>query len=50
MGISAILVGAGAALEVLARRQAQGLGFPWMFMISVACFFANVAIIVGHRL
>jgi hypothetical protein len=49
MGVSAMLVGIGAGFEVLARRQTQGLGFPWMFLISVACFFVNVAIIAAHR-
>lgn len=49
LGVSAALVIAGGLFEVGARRMGGGRGFPWMFALSVACFFFNVAIIVAHR-
>ncbi|MBL8535804.1 MAG: hypothetical protein JNM59_00210 [Hyphomonadaceae bacterium] len=49
VAVSGGLVALGALLEVLARQRSPGLGFPWMFAISVAAFFVNVAIIVSHR-
>jgi len=49
MAVSAGLVIAGGALEVVARREPHSHGFPWLFALSVFCFLANVAIIVAHR-
>lgn len=50
LALSALLVGAGAVLEVLARRGTHRHGFPWLFLFSVACFAANAAIVLGHRI
>jgi cytochrome bd-type quinol oxidase subunit 2 len=48
LGVSAILVALGAALEVNARRS-HAHGFPWLFAFSVACFLINAAVILAHR-
>jgi len=47
--VSAGLVAAGGWLEVRSRRHGHVHAFPWLFAISVLCFFANLAIILAHR-
>ena len=49
VGLSAGLVTLGAWLEVSARRNHPGLGFPWLFAFSVLCFLLNVGVILTHR-
>jgi hypothetical protein len=49
LALSAFLVSAGGLMEVLARRGRQGLPFPWLYVMSLCCFAANVAIIAVHR-
>ncbi|MBY0564216.1 MAG: hypothetical protein K2P58_08515 [Hyphomonadaceae bacterium] len=46
---SAILVAIGAVFEVLARRERAASKFPWLFAISVGCFFVNAAIVLSHQ-
>lgn len=46
--ISAALVILGGWLEVSSRKHHRH-GFPWLFAFSVACFAANVTIILVHR-
>ncbi len=46
---SAALVAGGGVLEVAARRGQPARGFPWLFLMSVACFAFNVTIILLHR-
>jgi hypothetical protein len=48
-GLSGILVAAGAWMEVRARRARASTGFPWLFALSVFCFFANVGVVLAHR-
>jgi hypothetical protein len=48
LGLSAAFVAVGGALEAAARRR-RPMGFPWLFAFSVACFLANVAIVLFHR-
>jgi len=48
LSLSALLVAIGAGLEVAARRNGPK-PFPWLFALSVACFFFNVAVILLHR-
>jgi len=49
LAASAALVVGGGVLEVVARRGPHAHGFPWLFSVSVACFAANVAIVLAHR-
>ena len=49
VGLSAALVALGAWLEVGARRNHPGQGFPWLFAFSVLCFLINVGVILAHR-
>jgi hypothetical protein len=49
LGVSALLVSTGGAMEFLARRGRSGLPFPWLYAMSLCCFGANVAIIAVHR-
>ena len=49
VGLSAALVTLGAWLEVSARRNHPGQGFPWLFAFSVLCFLLNVGVILAHR-
>lgn len=46
LAVSALLVAAGGALELRARRPGQA--FPWLFAVSAACLAINSAIIVAH--
>src|SRR6185295_16526163 len=48
LALSAVLVLAGGWMEVAARRNHRH-GFPWLFALSVGCFFANALIILAHR-
>jgi hypothetical protein len=43
------LVLLGAGLEYAVRRRHRDVAFPWLFALSVSCFFLNVAIIASHR-
>lgn len=45
--LSAALVATGGVLEA---RRLHRHGFPWLFAVSVLCFLANVAIVLGHRI
>lgn len=47
--LSVVLVAIGGALELIARKQGRGRGFPWLYAISVGCFLINVAILAAHR-
>ncbi|PZO52091.1 MAG: hypothetical protein DCF16_10095 [Alphaproteobacteria bacterium] len=47
--LSAALVAVGGWLEARSRRNGHSHAFPWLFALSVLCFFANVAIILLHR-
>lgn len=49
LAVSAALVVIGGALEVIARRNVRAQAFPWLFLISVACFLVNVLIVLAHR-
>lgn len=49
MAASAGLVIGGGLLELSSRRARAGRGFPWLFMMSAACFASNVTIILLHR-
>ena len=49
VGLSAALVAVGAWMEVSARRNHPGQGFPWLFAFSVLCFLINVGVILAHR-
>lgn len=46
---SAALVSVGGALELLAWRAGPTRRMPWLFLVSVACFAANVLIVLAHR-
>lgn len=46
---SALLVSVGAALELAAWRAGARPGVPWLFAMSLLCFFVNAAIVLGHR-
>jgi hypothetical protein len=48
LAVSAALVLAGGWMEHLSRRLHRH-GFPWLFALSVGCFFVNALIIVAHR-
>lgn len=48
LGVSAVLVVAGALLEWLSRRASARSGAPWLFGLSVAAFFVNFAIVASH--
>ncbi len=48
--LSAALLVVGAGLELRARLRRRVSGFPLLFLLSGLCFFANVALILGHRL
>lgn len=47
--VSALLVVLGGVLEGRARRAGGGAGFPWLFAVSVLCFFLNTGIVLLHR-
>lgn len=49
LGVSALLVLTGAALELNSRRGAHAHSFPWLFAFSVVCFLGNAALIAAHR-
>jgi hypothetical protein len=49
LALSAALVTIGGVMEVNARRSHDHKGVPWLFVMSVCCFVANVAIIAVHR-
>jgi hypothetical protein len=47
--LSAALVVVGGGLEGLSRRVRKSQGLPWLFVFSVLCLVANLALIVIHR-
>ena len=49
LAASAALVAGGGALELAARRGQASRGFPWLFLMSAACFALNVTILLAHR-
>ena len=48
--LSAFLLAMGGGLELRARLGRRMTGFPLLLLLSALCFFANLALIVGHRL
>lgn len=48
LALSAVLVVAGGWMELAARRT-HNHGFPWLFVLSVACFLVNASIVIAHR-
>jgi hypothetical protein len=49
LAVSAALVVGGGWLEVSHRRHGHQAGFPWLFVLSAACFVFNVGIVLAHR-
>jgi hypothetical protein len=49
LALSAILVTLGGVMEFNARKACRARGAPWLFLMSVCCFVANIAIIAVHR-
>lgn len=49
LGLSAAFVALGAVLEIRARRGGARHGFPWLFMLSLGCFLANLTIVGLHQ-
>lgn len=49
LALSAGLVTIGGIMELVSRRTHAHRSIPWLFVMSVCCFTANVAIIVVHR-
>jgi len=48
LGVSAVLVVAGALLEWLSRRASARSGPPWLFGLSLAALVANFAVVASH--
>ncbi len=49
LALSAALVAVGGVLELNSRRNGRHRSVPWLYLMSVACFGLNVAIILAHR-
>ncbi len=49
LAASAALVTGGGLLELASRRGRASKDFPWLFLMSAACFVFNVTIILAHR-